>query len=156
MLIRGYIAELIYFISKSERFLLEMTQLTLVEISSQKAVMGSSFGPILGQYAIGIREFCNSFNLLTQKYMEGLPINLTLKSKRRDDISIENLRVSKRFLVNYYIKTLKTKSIDLNLVYILFSIDMYFLRDINIPINKKSLFKSKLAYLKSFGLKIIN
>lgn len=131
-----------------------MISLTLVDIPSQKAAMSSSFTPILGQYGVGIREFCNLFNISTKNIMEEIPINITIKALSRDKMMINFLRVSPNFLINFMLKSNKTKSLDLKTIYMLFCIDLKF--NMNPRINLKSQFKTKIAYIKSFGIKILD
>jgi len=79
-----------------------MALITLVNISSQKAVMGSDFTPILGQYGVNIREFCNQFNLKTKNIIEGVPLNVLLSSKSKDNFVFIYISISLNFLVHYY------------------------------------------------------
>ena len=88
-----------------------MIYLTLVDVPAQKALMSSNFTPILGQYGIGIREFCNLFNINTKFLLEDLPINVTVRAVARDKIFIENLRISKKFLVNFSVSLAKIKNL---------------------------------------------
>lgn len=131
-----------------------MINLTLVDVPSQKALMSSNFTPILGQYGVGIREFCNLFNINTKVFLEDLPLCVTVKAESRDKITLENLRISKNFLVNFFLKIVKNKILSLKLIYILFCIDLKFVY--NKSISLKSQFKTKLAYIKSFGVNLSN
>ena len=47
-----------------------MIYLTLINVPAQKALMSSNFTPILGQYGVGIREFCNIFNINTKNFIQ--------------------------------------------------------------------------------------
>lgn len=131
-----------------------MIYLTLVNVPAQKALMSSNFTPILGQYGVGIREFCNIFNINTKNFMLDLPINVTVKAEARDRIFLEDLRISKNFLINYVLKSSKNKVINLKTLYLLFCIDIKFTCIGNVSL--KSQFKSKVAYIKSFGIKIVD
>lgn len=92
--------------------------ITLVDIPGQKAVMGSSFTPILGQYGVGIREFCNIFNLKTKDFAENLPFNLTIHKESRDKFSISKLKINPNFLVK--VLAFNTKSLSLKDIYLIF------------------------------------
>lgn len=131
-----------------------MISLTLINIPSQKATMSSSFTPILGQYGVNIREFCNVFNINTKFITEELPINLTILAESKDKFRLEKIKVSPNFLVNFILKLQKNKTLSLKLIYMLFTIDLKFEKEVSK--NLKAKFKIKLAYIKSFGIKIVD
>ena len=76
--------------------------ITLIDIPAQKAVMGSSFTPTLGQYGVGIREFCNIFNNKTKDFCEDLPFNLSISVQSREKFNISKLKINPNFITTYY------------------------------------------------------
>lgn len=126
---------------------------TLVEIPSQKAVMGASFTPILGQYGIGIREFCNLFNNKTINFCEGIPLNLTVNASGRDRFVFQKLKISPTILVRLLAN--KIKVLSLRQIYLIFCI-MHRFDALPQKIVIKSIFKTYMAYIRSFGIRIIN
>jgi len=133
-----------------------MTLITLVNIPAQKAVMGSDFTPILGQYGVNIREFCNQFNLKTKNIMEGFPLNVLLYSKSKDNMVFIYISISLNFLVQYYYNLNNNKCLYLIDVWKILNIYIYFLKINNLYIlNILSYSKILIAYIKSFNIKII-
>lgn len=112
---------------------------TLIDIPGQKAIMGANFTPILGQYGIGIREFCNIFNLKTKDFSENLPFNLTVQTESRDKFSISKLKINPNFLIKVLV--FNSKSLSLKDIYIAFNIMTKFgssvlsMRDLNLVLK---------------------
>ena len=132
-----------------------MALITLVNIPSQKAVMGSDFTPILGQYGVNIREFCNQFNLKTKNIIEGFPLNVLLSSKSKDNFVFIYISISLNFLVHYYFNLNNNKYLSLVDIWKILNIYIYFLKINNLYIlNDLSYAKIIIAYIKSFNIKI--
>lgn len=125
---------------------------TLIDIPGQKAIMGANFTPILGQYGIGIREFCNIFNLKTKDFSENLPFNLTVQTESRDKFSISKLKINPNFLIKVLV--FNSKSVSLKDIYIAFNIMTKFGSSVLSMRDLKSSFKTYLAYVKSFNIRI--
>jgi len=125
---------------------------TLIDIPGQKAIMGANFTPILGQYGIGIREFCNIFNLKTKDFSENLPFNLTVQTESRDKFSISKLKINPNFLIKVLV--FNSKSLSLKDIYIAFNIMTKFGSSVLSMRDLKSSFKTYLAYVKSFNIRI--
>lgn len=125
---------------------------TLIDIPGQKAIMGANFTPILGQYGIGIREFCNIFNLKTKDFSENLPFNLTVQTESRDKFSISKLKINPNFLIKVLV--FNSKSVSLKDIYIAFNIMTKFGTSVLSMRDLKSSFKTYLAYVKSFNIRI--
>ncbi len=127
--------------------------ITLIDIPAQKAVMGSSFTPTLGQYGVGIREFCNIFNNKTKDFREDLPFNLSISVQSREKFNISKLKINPNFIVK--VMSYNLKSISLKDIFISFSIMSRFGADL--PMRKlKSSFKTYIAYIKSFKIRIVD
>ena len=47
-------------------------------VSAQNAKLGPPVGPILGQVKIKVKDFCTSFNDITKKYKNGLPLRVSV------------------------------------------------------------------------------
>lgn len=127
--------------------------ITLLDIPGQKAVVGSSFTPMLGQYGVGIREFCNVFNLQTKDFSPELPFNLSVYVESRDKFSISKLKINPNFIVK--VLSYNVKNLSLKNIYIGFIIMQKFGSYASL-MNLKSNFKIYLSYIKSFNIRIIS
>jgi len=79
-----------------------MSIITLINIPSQNAVMGSTFTPILGQYGVNIREFCNQFNLKSKNIIDGFPLNVILLTKSKDSFNFIYIGINLNYLIHFY------------------------------------------------------
>lgn len=127
-----------------------MSILTLINIPSQGAAMGSSYTPALGQYGVNIKEFCNVFNIKTKNVIEGFPINVCINAISKDKFEFIYIKLSFSFFIKFFIKKFNVKKSSLTLrdLFIVFSANN-FISGILFP--TKAEFKSLLSYAKTFN-----
>ena len=136
-------------IKTNDSNLLRVLNLTL---PAQKVTTGPPIGLILGQFGIKIKDFCNKFNDLTNKYPMGSLI-------RTDVLIYKDLKYD-IILKTYPINFLLFISIDNNNIFLkdIYKIIYYYLLN-NYKILKKDLYKSFLKniihYLNKCNIQII-
>lgn len=126
-----------------------MSILTLINIPSQGAAMGSNYTPALGQYGVNIKEFCNVFNIKTKNVIEGFPINVCINAISKDKFEFIYIKLSLNFFIKFFIKksNLKRSSLSLRDLFVVFSVNNFIS---GILFSNKSDFKSLLSYAKTF------
>lgn len=127
-----------------------VTRILNLTIPSQGATFGPPVGPILGQFRLKIKSFCDDFNKESKSFPKNLPLNITIY-------------VYKDLSFNYIIKTpsimfLLQNSLNSNTKNKLDYIDIYkiiLIKKLDLTyIKNKSILKSLLSTLKS--MKLVN
>lgn len=65
-------------LEKRQRFKLKKRDKIKLIIGAQNAMPGSILNPILGQYGLNIKLFCDQFNLQTKNFLFDISINLVV------------------------------------------------------------------------------
>lgn len=109
-----------------------MQILIKLKVGAQNAKMNHSFGPILGQNGINIKDFCDLFNKVSCKFYPNLPLNVYLLKISTKQFEIKEIKIDRQFLLNFY-KEQNSHSIKLSnfykLVYIYAKANKYKIMD---------------------------
>jgi hypothetical protein len=57
---------------------MKLQALIRLKVISQQATSKDPVGPTLGQFGIPIMDFCNKFNQLTERFFNGIPLNVLI------------------------------------------------------------------------------
>ena len=124
-------------------------------INSREAKMGMPFGSIIGQYGINIKEFCDKFNKISEKVLEGIPlrINVLIYKNRDFDIIIKGFDIN--FFIEFYL--IKKDYLISKEVYSIYLLqkklnEIYFKKEY---INDFSNLRNLFNYLKTSKVKCI-
>ena len=114
-------------------------------VPAKNAKLGPPVGPILGQFKIKVKAFCDSFNSETSDYPINLPLGVTIYIYKDDSF-------------NYTIKTPSTMFLILNSEKPLSPLTIYkiaMVKNLDLEhLSIKSILKSVLATARSMKLKI--
>ena len=124
-------------------------------IPSNEAKLGMDFGPIIGQYGVNIKNFCDKFNDLSKKIFKGIPlrVHVNIYKDRNFDIFINGFEI--KFFIEFFLKD--KDYITLKEIYVLLILKkkinkIYFKQE---NINDFSTIRSLLNYIRASKIKCI-
>jgi ribosomal protein L11 len=121
-------------------------------IPAQSAKLSQPVGPMLGQVKIKIKDFCNSFNEVTNIYELELPLKVIVFIYKNDSFNYIVKPPSTTFLIkNYYLLNNKVGISLLDL----YKIMLIKHKELNL-VSKKLIFRNVLILTKLMKIKIIN
>jgi len=121
-------------------------------IPAQSAKLSQPVGPMLGQVKIKIKDFCNSFNEVTNIYELELPLKVIVFIYKNDSFNYIVKPPSTTFLIkNYYLLNNKVGISLLDL----YKVMLIKHKELNL-VSKKLIFRNVLILTKLMKIKIIN
>jgi len=121
-------------------------------IPAQSAKLSQPVGPMLGQVKIKIKDFCNSFNEVTNLYELELPLKVIVFIYKNDSFNYIVKPPSTTFLIkNYYLLNEKNGVSLLDL----YKVMLIKHQELKL-VSKKLIFRNILILTKLMKIKIIN
>ena len=127
----------------------KVTRIVTLRVPAQAAKLTPPVGPILGQFRLKVKDFCDDFNNQTKNILYGLPLNISLYIYKDKSFDYIIKPPSTMFLIkNFLKKNLKNKNIS---ILELYKISLILNSKCNYY-SLKSIFKNILSTLKSMKL----
>ena len=124
-------------------------------IPAGEAKLGMDFGPIIGQYGVNIKNFCDNFNIISNKVYKGIPLRILVNILKDRNFEIIIKGFDLRFFIDFFLK--EKNYITINEVLYIYILQKKLLKMyLNINIEEDfSNMRSLLYYINSLKIKCI-
>lgn len=132
-----------------------------LNVGANDARMGQKYGPIIGQYGVNIKLFCDEFNKITQQIYKGIPMRIIINVDFDKSFKINIKGFLLKFYIFYFLSKNDNKGIFLEDIYLIVLIDnllrkKYKILDNSRNISELSKVKILISYIKGYRIKILD
>lgn len=121
-------------------------------IPANEAKLGMDFGPVIGQYGLNIKVFCDNFNNITKKVYKGIPLRVYVNIFKDKNFEIIVKGFDLRFFIDFFTKDNVIRSKDLFCMYLLQKRLIKYYPNIKMN-NDFSEIRCLLNYIRVLGIK---